>query len=114
MPVYEYEALLDSGRKKKGIIDAESEAAVRARLRGEGKYPVKIRLSRSRAAGSGAGERGRGALFERVKAAEIHVFTRQLATLLGAGIPLDSALTSIIAGRSNTRNALPPSTLVVC
>ena len=101
MPVYEYDALLNNGRKSKGIIDAESEAAVRARLRGEGKYPVKIRLSRSRSAGREAAERGRGALFERVKAAEIHVFTRQLATLLGAGIPLDSALTSIIDQAGN-------------
>jgi len=101
MPVYEYEALLDSGRKNKGIIDAESEAAVRSRLRGEGKYPVKIRLTRAKSGGSAVSGRGRITLFERVKAAEIHVFTRQLATLLGAGIPLDYALSSIIDQAEN-------------
>lgn len=102
MPVYEYEALLDSGRKNKGIIDAESEAAVRSRLRGEGKYPVKIRQTKARSGEGGDSGRGRLAVFERVKAAEVHLFTRQLATLLGAGIPLDSALTSIVDQAENS------------
>ena len=101
MPVYEYEALLDNGRKNKGIIDAESEAAVRARLRGEGKYPVKIRETEAKTGRDVEGARDRSGLFERVKSTEIHLFTRQLATLLGAGIPLDSALGSIIDQAEN-------------
>ena len=96
MPVYEFETLLNDGRKHKGIIDAESEAAVRARLRGEGKYPIKIRETKARVGGPVDGSQARISLFERVNPSEIHVFTRQLATLLGAGIPLDSALNSII------------------
>ncbi len=80
MPVYEYEALLTSGRKNKGIIDAESEAAVRTRLRSEGKFPVKIRLSKTKPEVGGEGGLGRVVLFERIKTAEIHLFTRQLAT----------------------------------
>lgn len=108
MPVYEYEALLSSGRKNKGIIDAESEAAVRSRLRSEGKFPVKISLSKTKTELGGEGGLGRVVLFERIKAAEIHLFTRQLATLLGAGIPLDSALNSIIdqAEKASLKKAL--------
>ncbi|BDD86645.1 type II secretion system inner membrane protein GspF [Desulfofustis limnaeus] len=101
MPVYEYEALLADGRKSKGIIDADSEAAVRTRLRGEGKYPVAIRVTRARTDQAEEGSLGRFRLFERVKAAEIHLFTRQLATLLGAGIPLDTALNSIVEQTEN-------------
>jgi len=101
MPVYEYEALLASGKKNSGILDAESEAAVRARLRGEGKFPVKIRLSRSQSEGGEPGVFSRLVLFERIKPVEVHIFTRQLATLLGAGIPLDSALNSITEQAEN-------------
>ena len=95
MPVYEYEALLANGKKSGGILDAESEAAVRSRLRGEGKFPVKIRLSRTRSEAGGSGGLSRLVVFDRIKPVEVHIFTRQLSTLLGAGVPLDSALSSI-------------------
>jgi general secretion pathway protein F len=101
MPVYEYEALLSNGKKSSGILDAESEAAVRARLRGDGKFPVRIRLTKGRSEAAEQGGLSRLLSFERVKPAEIHVFTRQLATLIGAGIPLDTALNSIIEQAGN-------------
>lgn len=101
MPVYEYEALLESGKKSKGVVDAESETAVRARLRGEGKYPVSIRLTKARTDQPDGSGLGRMHLFERVKPVEIHLFTRQLATLIGAGIPLDAALGSIVEQSEN-------------
>jgi len=50
----------------------------------------------------GRGGRGRG-LFERVKSEEVSVMTRQLATLLGAGIPLVQCLDSLVA---QTRNSI--------
>jgi len=101
MPVYEYEALLGNGKKSKGVVDAESETAVRARLRGEGKYPVSIRLTKARTDQADGSGLGRLHLFERVKPVEIHLFTRQLATLIGAGIPLDAALGSIVEQSEN-------------
>ena len=94
MPVFEYEALLDNGKKSKGIVDAESEAAVRAKLRSEGKYPVAVRRSRTKE--DSGNTLSRLPLFERVRTGEVHIFTRQLATLLSAGIPLDAALGSIV------------------
>ena len=101
MPVYEYEALLTSGKKDKGVMDAESEAGVRNRLRASGKYPVKITQAKSRESGAGSENIGRFSLFERIKPSEINMFTRQLATLLGAGIPLDNSLSSIIEQNVN-------------
>ncbi|MBM1004331.1 MAG: type II secretion system F family protein, partial [Desulfofustis sp. PB-SRB1] len=101
MPVYEYEALLKSGRKKKGVVEAESEAALRARLRSEGQYPVSIRVAARQAKRSGSSGLGRKVVFERVKSSEIHLFARHLSTLLGAGIPLDAALASIIEQADN-------------
>lgn len=101
MPVYEYEALLSNGKKSTGILDAESEAAVRSRLRGDGKFPVKIRLTKTKSDSGEPGTLSKLLVFDRVKPVEIHIFTRQLATLLGAGIPLDGALNSIIEQAEN-------------
>ena len=48
MPVYEYTALDGSGKKLKGIIDADSQAAARQRIRHAGNYPVDIDLSQTK------------------------------------------------------------------
>jgi general secretion pathway protein F len=103
MPVFEYRALDAKGKNIKGIVDADSESQARTRLRSQGKYPVSITVSRSRqnSAGSRAGL-GLG-FFERVKSEEISIMTRQLATLMGAGIPLVQALDSLV---EQTRNSV--------
>ena len=101
MPVYEYRALDKKGKNIKGIIDAESELQVRSKLRSSGKYPVSIKVSRSKSGITGK-KSGTIGIFERVKSEEINVMTRQLATLLGAGIPLIQALTSLVDQTGNT------------
>lgn len=99
MPVYEYKALNSSGKNVKGIIDAESESQARTKLRGSGKYPVSIKQSKAKSAAFG--KRGSVGLFDRVKSEEVHVMTRQLATLLGAGIPLVQSLSSLVDQTGN-------------
>lgn len=100
MPVFEYKALDGAGRNIKGIIDAESEAQARGKLRSAGKYPVSIRQGKPRS-GRGSGKGGSVGFFERIKDEEIHVMTRQLATLVGAGIPLVPSLSSLVEQSSN-------------
>jgi general secretion pathway protein F len=100
MPVYEYKALNSSGKNIKGIVDAESEAHARSKLRSSGKYPVSIKQSKARSQVLGKKSGGVG-LFERIKAEEIHVMTRQLATLIGAGIPLVQSLSSLVDQTTN-------------
>jgi general secretion pathway protein F len=102
MPVFEYRALDAKGKNIKGIMDADSESQARTKLRSQGKYPVSITVSRdkqNRAGGQGVGL----GLLDRVKSEEISVMTRQLATLVGAGIPLVQALDSLI---DQTRNSV--------
>ncbi len=100
MPVYEYSALDKSGKKETGIIDADSSVAARQKLRGKGFYPVKVKETTGKAL-----EEGRDLLFfslsNRVKPEEVLVMTRQLSTLLGAGIPLVSSLDSLIQQATN-------------
>ena len=103
MSVYEYKALDRKGKNIKGMIDADSESIARTKLRSMGKFPVELHVS---SAGS-AKVKLPGVLpadfFQRVKSSEIHVVTRQLGTLLGAGIPLIAALDAII---EQTRNPI--------
>ncbi len=103
MPVFEYRAFDAKGKNIKGIVDADSESLARTKLRSMGRYPVSIAVSSSRQSKSGSrGGVGLG-LLERVKSEEISIMTRQLATLLGAGIPLVQCLDSLVA---QTRNAV--------
>lgn len=99
MPVYEYKALDGNGRSRKGIVDAESESGARSRIRALGHYPVEVResLAQKRKPGEGAFP----FLSERVSTREVHVVTRQLSTLLGAGIPLVSGLSSLVSQINN-------------
>ncbi len=96
MPVYEYTALDRSGKNISGIIDADSSAVARQKLRNSGKYPVQVKETTTKV----KSEQGTGltlpSFFNRVSADDIHALTRQLATLLNAGIPLVAALDALM------------------
>lgn len=101
MPVYEYKVLDRRGKSRKGIIDADSSSAARKKLRSGGNYPIYIRESSGRSKRKGEGKSRSIRIFERINSKEIHIFTRQLATLLGANIPLVPSLTSLISQTGN-------------
>ncbi|MFT5700793.1 MAG: general secretion pathway protein F [Desulforhopalus sp.] len=100
MPVFEYRALDAKGKNIKGIVDANSDSHARTKLRSQGKYPVSITLSTNKQGNKSSGGSGLR-LFQRIKQGEVSNITRQLATLMGAGIPLVQALESLI---KQTRN----------
>src|SRR5699024_10898336 len=93
MPLYSYKALDTRGELLQGQMEAASEAEVAARLQEQGHLPVE-----AGAAGEvGAPASWRTLLRPKPLAGERLVqFTRQLATLLGAGQPLDRALTILL------------------
>ena len=100
MSVFEYVALDEKGNQRKGFIDAPGVAAARQRLREENVYPVEINQSETKkeTALSGALKIN---LWERVSANEVAVFTRQLSTLLGAGMPLVPSLSILMNQEQN-------------
>ena len=80
-----------NGKKIKGKSLADNEAAVRADLRRQGVVPTRIRKQRkSMFAGGG-----------RIETADIAIFSRQLATMLAAGIPLVQAFEIVGNGHEN-------------
>lgn len=101
MPVYEFTALDSSGNKNKGILDADSLTAARQKIRSRGDYPIDIRETKTKAKGRSLSVSPSLKFGGRVKPQEIYVATRQLATLLGAGIPLVQALDGLIEQTTN-------------
>ncbi|MBW1860302.1 MAG: type II secretion system inner membrane protein GspF [Deltaproteobacteria bacterium] len=101
MPVYEYTALDGSGKSVNGIIDADSPVAARQRLRGSGVFPVEVKETTSKPKDLRSGPVSVSSLLQRVKPGEISIATRQLATLLGAGVPLVASLEGIVSQITN-------------
>lgn len=100
MSIYEYVALDDKGREKKGFIDATGLTAARQQLREQGVYPVEINQTTQKK------ESALASILEinlrhKVSAKEISVFTRQLSTLLGAGIPLVPSFNVLLGQTKN-------------
>jgi general secretion pathway protein F len=93
MPVFEYKGVSPSGRNISGVQDGESIRTVRAKLRKEGIVVLDIReggplrASRSLELPFGAA---------RVRLTDVANATRQLSTLLGAGVPLMEALNVLV------------------
>ena len=97
MPVYEYQALDPKGKTITGIIDADGGQAARQKIRAMGSFPVKVK----EVTGGDSSKETRGitvqGLFSRITPAQVSLWTRQLATLTGAGFPLVSALTTLVS-----------------
>ena len=100
MPVYEYTALNDKGKKLKGIIDAQSTVAARQKLRDSNIYLIDLQEA-SGAKKDSTLKKAAGSVFRKIGSREITVMTRQLATLLGAGLPLVQSLTTLITQTSH-------------
>lgn len=94
MPVYEYKGLNSTGKAVKGIADAESKVNLRQSLQAKGIFVTEIlegKAAKSRASSDVDFKR----MLERVSLRDIALITRQLATLLRAGIPLVESLNAL-------------------
>jgi type IV pilus assembly protein PilC len=104
MPKYQFEAVDQKGKKFSGNVDAADEASADGMLRAKGLFPTSIAVAGAAGAAAGAkknvkkksGTKDSGmqkdvkmpVMFQRVKPKELMAFTRQLATLVNAGLPL--------------------------
>ncbi len=125
MPVFEYKGLTSAGKNVGGFVDAESARSARSKLRRDGVFPTELKEQRGgkgpapasngkakkrkkKAEIEGAEEAEEapkkatlnvevdfGRYFERIKIADVAIVTRQLSTLLGAGIPIVEALNAV-------------------
>ncbi|MCW8859241.1 MAG: type II secretion system inner membrane protein GspF [Deltaproteobacteria bacterium] len=89
MALYEYSAFDPQGKKQRGVVEALSQKAASRKLKGQGLFPTKLA-----ATGTALGPAQR-TFFRRVSALQLGIATRQLATVLAAGMPLDEALATV-------------------
>jgi len=90
VPAFRYEAVDAAGASRKGVVNADSARAARADLRGQGLVPIAVEQIAAEAAGGG------GALRSRLSTTELALFTRQLASLLEASLPLEQAFSALL------------------
>lgn len=98
MPVYAYRGLNQAGGAVKGIIDADNPKGARFKLRRSGVFPTELteqhREEPKTRTQEGAFNLSR--YFERMAPQELALLTRQLSTLVGAGLPLVDCLSALI------------------
>lgn len=100
MPVFEYKAYNTAGKLVSGVIDADNPSAARLKLRKTGVYTTTLKEA-EQAKDRRKGLRTPITIIKRVKLADLAIMTRQLSTLLGAGLPLVESLTALIDQTSN-------------
>ena len=115
MPVYAWKGLSAGGKSVAGTRDSDGPKSLRQTLRKENIFISEVRevvggkQSRQALATGGSGAKGlrrevdfKG-MFERVKPQDVTVFTRQMATLLHAGIPLSEAMGALAEQMDNKK-----------
>lgn len=99
MPVFSYRALDSRGKTISGVIDADSLGAAKEKLKRLGYFPTSVSEETTKQP-TKVKIFGRefvlGEVFGRTKLSDVAISTRQLATLLAAGIPLVQALSAVM------------------
>lgn len=92
MAAFEYKALDAKGRHKKGVIEGDNARQVRQRLKEQGLVPMEVVETQVKAARS----RSQGFAFKRgISTPDLALITRQLATLVQSGMPLEECLRAV-------------------
>ncbi|KAB2823945.1 type II secretion system inner membrane protein GspF [Aliivibrio finisterrensis] len=92
MAAFEYKALEKTGKQKKGVIEGDNARQVRQRLKEQGLIPVEVIETKSKQQKSAS----QVFSFKRgISVNDLSLITRQLATLVQAGMPLEECLKAV-------------------
>ena len=97
MPIFEYKGINAKGKKVEGVFDSENQRSLRDSLKSKGIFLTEV--IESKAGGTSSGNRDvkiKKVINSGIGIRDVSVVTRQLATLLKAGIPLVEALTALV------------------
>ncbi len=90
MAAFEYKALDKKGKSKKGTLEGDNARQVRQRLKEQGLIPVEVSETRRKKSSQGSSGWRRG-----ISTADLSLITRQLATLVQSGMPLEECLRAV-------------------
>ncbi len=94
MPAFEYRCLDHRGKVRKGVLEGDSARQIRQQLKGKGWVPLDVDETRDSSGGSGAG--ARWSRSGKLDTGEQALVTRQLATLIRSGLPVEQALSAVV------------------
>lgn len=96
MGAYSYKALNEAGKTVKGILEGDSERHIRSQLRSKKLKPLEVSSSSGDATAVASDTSGLGGWTKRraakLSSRDLSLITRQLASLVKSGLPLDEAL----------------------
>lgn len=93
MPAFEYKALDAKGKQLKGVMEADTARHARSQLRDQRLTPLEILPVTEREAK--AKSSGFSFFQRRISVAELALITRQIATLVAAGLPIEESLKAV-------------------
>lgn len=103
MPAYTFEALQADGKTRKGVVEADTAKAARSLLRGQSLVPLQVdpvsvgeRVEGAATQASGWGQRA-------FNSTQLAIWTRQLAGLVGSGLPLERSLSALADESEDSR-----------
>jgi general secretion pathway protein F len=96
MPVFEYKALDQRGRAVEGLREADSPKTLRAVLRRDGVFLTEVLGQKAAEEAQKREVSVKRFVGGRISADDVAITTRQLAVLIGAGIPLVEALAALV------------------
>lgn len=88
MPFFSYKAINEEGKTVDGQLEVESISAAEQVLAARGLIPSKISASLKKSSEKTSASYGIQFLFQRVKASELILFTKQFRSMLSAGVPI--------------------------
>ncbi len=109
MAAFNYTAVDQNGKRTKGIFEADSARQVRQKLRDQKLVPLDVVMVEGKQKANKNTQKIKKRFRSlRMKTADLMLVTRQLATLLGAGIPLDETLAGVAeqAEKNNVKSIL--------
>ncbi len=93
MAAFDYVVLDNKGRQRKGILEGDSARQIRQQLREQGLIPLTVELTAQKETTMTSS--GRRISRQRITTADLSLLTRQLATLIQAGLPVEEALKAV-------------------
>jgi len=104
VPVYAFKGVNAAGKSINGLLDAETSRSARSRLRKDGVYPTElVEHTGTTSVKATASRSFHLPSFSRVPPLDLAIATRQIATLLSAGIPLVEGLSALAEQTENVR-----------
>ena len=103
MPAFSYEAVDAQGKSSRGVIEADSARAARAQLRARELLPMQVEPVQTSGTGQGPWLQRELWPTRALDTTQLAIFTRQLASLVGAGLPIERALTVLAEEASDKR-----------